>query len=485
MARKRNWRQIAYDNEVKSSTTSATNVKLDPKMSKKSLKLAFKNVVNDPHIKKIIKVGGDVASAIAPFSEKPTVWNGIKAAFMAGRALADNFEIWSHDFFDEEGQWMEPFPRDFTGAIVKVLKKFPYEVMKTATEGNDIHLITLPEGRVGWVVNTKFSWRVDRIYAETDNIIAVRDKIKQLLWEQYDGKPLVLRRNQVTMRSLEEDRIVLEVDDTFKPMTSAIADEYVSYLKRALDAGVFRSVMLYGPPGTGKSTAARTIITNLNLRSFRIRIEDIGSMENNTLFEAIDIFKPEAIILDDFDRAHNQEHLLETLEHFKRHTKLVIATVNHRSSLDEALLRPGRFDELILVKKMDDEVIRAVLGDENMGQYEKMKDWPIAFIQEFIIRRRFMSEEEASKSISELAARVERLSDYDEDDSWAKVRGVKRQTKNPGDPDDVPRQRIQLRSSTMKLRKTPSDLLTVRMARERQGEEDPAGLPLVPELLTE
>jgi adenylate kinase family enzyme len=408
--------------------------------------------MNDPFVKKVIMLGSEIAVAFASYSENPTWWGGIKTAFMTGKALVEQFEVLSYEFFEDENQWIEPFPRDFTGAILKVLKKYPYETLKTSSEGSVIHIVTLDEGRVGWLTNTKFaSFKVNNIYAETSKVDAIREKVKTLLWEQFKGKPLVLRKNIQTLRSYDEDRVVLEIDDAFHPLPSKLADEYTKYLKRAIDGGVNRSVMLYGPPGTGKSTLARTLVNELNLRSFRIRIEDVGGIDNSTLFEAIDIFKPDAIILDDFDRAGGQEQLLETLEHFERNIKLVIATVNRRDNLDEALLRPGRFDELILVKRMDDNVIKKVLG-EHTEVFDKVKDWPIAFIQEYIKRRRFMNKTEAMKSIKELAERVERLGEYDDDRSDAekilanakkaimstkKSKGRKRSVPNPpGDLND-------------------------------------------------
>lgn len=414
----RSWRDIARGPKVSQGDVPD----LDPKLKSKDILVGFKNFVNDPIIKKAVRIGGDIASAIAPFSEEPTMWNGFKAAFIIGKSFIEHFEIYAHDFFDDEEGWVEPFPRDFTGAVLKVLKKYPYETMKTSSEGSVIHLVKLPEGKVGWLTNTKYTtFRVDRIYAEADKVNAIRDKIKFLLWDQFKGKAVVLRRNTTTLRSLSDDRIVLEVDDAFHPLPSALADTYSKYLKRAIDGGVNRAVMLYGPPGTGKSTMARKLVEDLKLRSLRIRIEDVGGLESSTLFEAIDIFKPDAIILDDFDRAGGQEQLLETLEYFTRHIKLLIATVNKRDNLDEALLRPGRFDELLLVKQMDDNVIKNVLGEENLDAFDKVKSWPIAFIQEFVKRRRFMSKTEAMKSIKELAERVERLSEYDEDSDIAKI----------------------------------------------------------------
>ncbi len=398
--------------------------------------LTIKNFINDPSVKKMVLLGSEVFTALQPFAEKPGITSGLKSSFLIGKSIVEHMEIWPHGYFDEEGgNWIEPFSKDFTGAILKVLKKFPYETMKTSDEGTTIHIVNMDVGKVGWLNNTKMrTFKVDRIYAESDKVEVIRTKIEKLLWEQYQGKPLVLRRNSQVLRSFDEDKVVLEIDDTFNPMPSALASEYTTYLKRAIDAEVGRSIMFYGPPGTGKSTVARTLVKSLNLRSLRIRIEDISGIDNGTIFEAVNIFKPEAVILDDFDRAHNQEQLLETLEFFQRHVKLVIATVNNRRNLDQALLRPGRFDELILVKYMDVAVIKSVLGEDNIDVFDTVKEWPIAFIQELIARRRFMSKTEAVKSLTELAQRVREMSEEDDNEdndyqTWAAIKNKKQKRK--------------------------------------------------------
>jgi len=55
-----------------------------------------------------------------------------------------------------------------------------------------------------------------------------------------------------------------------------------------------------------------------------------------------------------------------------------------------------------------------------------VKDWPIAFIQEYVKRRKFMTQSEAEESIRELAMRVKRLDKYEEDDGTMKVLNKKR-----------------------------------------------------------
>jgi GTPase SAR1 family protein len=360
---------------------------------------------NDHKVKSTFSIGHSIITAFQPVLEKPTYWSVAKVAFNVGEILLQNFEIWPEAYF-YEGNWSEPFGNEFSSTIMSVIGHYPFSDIKTMEEGTFIRTIVLDGMKVSWLYcsSTKTP---PRIWVENENIDRFKEEIKDLLWAKHKDKPLVMRINDRTQQ--DEARIIFDIDDAFFPLPSEKASSCSSYLKRCIDANVHRSIMLYGPPGTGKSTLARAIVENLKLRSFRIRIEDMAFISNAMLSQAIALFQPEAIILDDFDRANNQASLLETLEFFQRHVTLVIATVNDRDKLDDALLRPGRFDELIFVECMDESVVKFVLGDFVDG-YNFVKNWPIAFIHEYVKRRTFMSSEEAQKSMTELANRVKKMS---------------------------------------------------------------------------
>lgn len=370
----------------------------------------MKRILSVSKVKRMFNLGSELFGAAGPFLEKPTWWNAGKAAFAMGKVLVEDVEVWADDYFEGD-DWTEPYSADFNQTLLNVLQKFPYDRIKTAEENTFVRICTLPgDIRVGWTYRGRLQ-QVDHIYVETDRLEEAKECIKRLLWEQFKGSSLVMRKNTRMTLASDEPRVVFEIDDAFGTKSSRRATEYAEYLKRPFAEGVSRSVMFYGPPGTGKSTLARTIVELMGLRSFRIRIGDLGGLDNSTLFEAINIFEPDAVILDDFDRAHGQAQLLETLEFFKQRVKLVITTVNNRKSLDEALMRPGRIDELVLIDKMDEEIVKHVLG-EYVDGFELVKEWPISFVEEYVTRRRYMSSEEAAKSVEELTYRVEEMANY-------------------------------------------------------------------------
>lgn len=384
-----------------------------PQMSRDPI-VFVRNFFNVSKVKRAFRLGSDIFNAMQPFIEKQTSLNAVKSAFMVGKVIVDDFEIWPEDFFDVN--WEAPYPSEFNKLILDALSGKSYSVSKTSDESVVVHIVQVNDVKFGYVINTKTKY-VDKIYVEVDKIDKAKEIVKKELWKTLKDDNIVLRHiKRPPSNNSYDTPVSLEPDDAFRPMPSRRADEYSNHLKKCIDAGITRSVMLCGPPGTGKSTMARTIVSNLAMKSLRLRVEDMGHIDPVTVYEAINIFEPDAIILDDFDRLETQISLLETLEFFQRHVKLVIATVNNRNRLDNALLRPGRFDELVQIKQMDEDVVRSVLGEDHLSSFDIVKDWPVAFIQEYVKRRRFMTPEEAEISIKELALRVKKITQGLDDD---------------------------------------------------------------------
>jgi len=375
----------------------------------------FRRYLSISKVKRAFSLGTELFGAATPFLDRPTWWSAARSAFSMGKVLIEDVEVWADDYFGGD-EWTEAYSADFNQTLLHVLQRFPYERIKTAEDNTFVRVCQLPGGlKVGWTYTGRLQ-TVDHIYVQTERLEEARAFIKQLLWQQFEGKSLVMRKNARMMTSGDDSRVIFEVDNAFESKLSRRATELSTELKKPIDAGVSRSIMFYGPPGTGKSTLARTIVELMGLRSFRIRIGDLGGLDNATLFEAIAIFEPDAVILDDFDRASGQAKLLETLEFFQQKVKLVVTTVNNRGALDEALLRPGRIDMLELIDAMDEEVVKHVLG-EYVDGYAIVKDWPIAFISEYVKRRRYMSVEGAAESVKELTKRVEQLAHYRTDNN--------------------------------------------------------------------
>ena len=135
-------------------------------------------------------------------------------------------------------------------------------------------------------------------------------------------------------------------------------------------------VMLYGPPGCGKTLLARATAGECGLPFINVRIEDVmdpylGVSERNLheAFERARANAPCVLFLDELDALAFARHkhggsearrlvdvLLQELDAIGSENDglLVLAATNAPWDVDEAMLRPGRFDRVIFVPPPDE-----------------------------------------------------------------------------------------------------------------------------------
>jgi GTPase SAR1 family protein len=365
---------------------------------------SIRNFLTRGNTLRFFQITSEVATSFIPFMEKPSIINGANTIFSIGKALSTHSEVWADEYF-EASEWTMLFKRDFSSIIIPHLLKFDCTTIKASNESSQIKISKVDGIEIGWIHRQKMQYDTEVYVKDIADYDRAKQLITNILWKEFGGNSIVIRKKKSSEASYNIPRTSFDIDDNVVALPSKKAEEISTTLKKYCEKKINRSIMLYGPPGTGKSTMARKVIADLNMRSLRIRVEDISDFSNSVLKDAISLFKPDAIILDDFDRVDNQSSLFEMLEFFEKTVKVIFATVNEKQRLDIALLRPGRFDELILIDRLDDEVVKKVLG-EYQDAFQKVKDWPIIFIEEYVKRRKVLSKEEAEKSIVELAVRV-------------------------------------------------------------------------------
>ena len=139
---------------------------------------------------------------------------------------------------------------------------------------------------------------------------------------------------------------------------------------RSMDARVPRGILLYGPPGTGKTLIAKAIAGEAKATfiyssgsEFVEKYVGVGAKRVRTIFEKARKEAPSIIFIDEVDAlgakrnadSNNEKdqtlnQLLIELDGFNNTSNvIVIAATNRLDLLDEALLRPGRFDRKIYV----------------------------------------------------------------------------------------------------------------------------------------
>lgn len=180
-----------------------------------------------------------------------------------------------------------------------------------------------------------------------------------------------------------------------------------------LAAGQPRSYLLSGPPGTGKSMLIRWVVAELGLTSLRIDLATLAKLHGygavaiaTSLETLLQLLRPEVLILDDLDRIPVSAGLLAFLETAQRTSRVVIGSVNALAKLMGAALRPGRFDEIIEVERLDPEVLRRLLGPGDGDLFDTLAALPAAYVVEFVKRRDVLGRATALAELDELIARA-------------------------------------------------------------------------------
>jgi cell division protease FtsH len=161
--------------------------------------------------------------------------------------------------------------------------------------------------------------------------------------------------------------------------------EIVDFLKfpgRYVEIGakIPKGVLLVGSPGTGKTLLAKAVAGEADVPFFSVSgssfIEmfvGVGAARVRDLFEQAKKDSPSIIFIDEIDaigksraaagamggndeREQTLNQLLAEMDGFGTETPIIIlAATNRPEVLDQALLRPGRFDRQVLVDKPDFE----------------------------------------------------------------------------------------------------------------------------------
>ncbi|MEM6754122.1 MAG: ATP-dependent zinc metalloprotease FtsH [Cyanobacteria bacterium P01_C01_bin.38] len=160
--------------------------------------------------------------------------------------------------------------------------------------------------------------------------------------------------------------------------------EVVDFLKNPerytqLGAKIPKGVLLVGPPGTGKTLLAKAVageaevpFLNVSGSEFMEMYVGVGAARVRDLFEQAKQLSPSIVFIDELDalgksrsnsgvfassneeREQTLNQMLTQMDGFEANTGIiVIAATNRPEILDEALLRPGRFDRQVVVDRPD------------------------------------------------------------------------------------------------------------------------------------
>ena len=180
-----------------------------------------------------------------------------------------------------------------------------------------------------------------------------------------------------------EDELVEVVDFLRNP------DKY-----RRLGGHIPHGVLLSGPPGTGKTLLARAVAGEANAPFFSMAASEfveaivgVGASRVRDLFKTAKESQPSIVFIDELDaigrsrtsgvagfsggndeREQTLNQILTEMDGFDSSTGvIVIGATNRPDVLDQALLRPGRFDRRVTVNPPDRAGREAILKVHTRG----------------------------------------------------------------------------------------------------------------------
>jgi proteasome-associated ATPase len=145
-----------------------------------------------------------------------------------------------------------------------------------------------------------------------------------------------------------------------------------------------KGILMYGPPGCGKTLLAKAVASEHEMTFFNISVADIlskwvGESERiiKELFRQAKERKPSIVFFDEIEALFTTRGRLDTSGVHKNiigqilaemdgivalEDVYVIGATNRPDLLDPALMRPGRFDEIIEINRPDRKAGDAILG---------------------------------------------------------------------------------------------------------------------------
>jgi SpoVK/Ycf46/Vps4 family AAA+-type ATPase len=154
-------------------------------------------------------------------------------------------------------------------------------------------------------------------------------------------------------------------------------------IAKAFGKSLRGGLLLYGPPGCGKTFIARAIAGELKAHFISVTVSDIldkwlGNSEDNMheVFVRARQLAPAVLFFDEVDAVGGKRsgsnnsamrnvvnQMLQEMDGIGSDNDglFVLAATNHPWDVDNALLRPGRFDRMVLVLPPDEKARDAIL----------------------------------------------------------------------------------------------------------------------------
>ncbi len=275
----------------------------------------------------------------------------------------------------------EEKPADDFHSMLNVPTEAPKLQYRVQFPTNDSNLYTLlKENDVEYKLNTAkdYGW----IYSAVGLLLLV-GFITMLFRGMQQGGSNPMSFGKSRAKLLMDNKVKITFDDVAGiDEERQELEEIVEFLKNSekyvkLGAKIPKGVLLVGAPGTGKTLMAKAVAGEAGVAFFSISGSDfvemfvgVGASRVRDLFEQAKKHQPCIIFIDEIDAVGRQRgagmggghdereqtlnQLLVEMDGFDENTNIIVlAATNRPDILDNALLRPGRFDRQIYVSIPD------------------------------------------------------------------------------------------------------------------------------------
>lgn len=209
-----------------------------------------------------------------------------------------------------------------------------------------------------------------KIITSENNESTIKNNETETMWSQSEIPNVSL--NDVIGLKHAKEAIDMRILNPIK-----YQDLYKAYNKK-----IGGGILLYGLPGTGKTMTAKAIAHEANARFYAVKCSEIvskwfGESERNikNLFDEARKYDRSIIFFDEFESLASKRNgdssamnrivpeLLAQIQGFNESNKMLmlLAATNRPWDIDSAMLRPGRFSELIYVELPDFEARKEII----------------------------------------------------------------------------------------------------------------------------
>ncbi|MEE6209575.1 proteasome-activating nucleotidase [Salarchaeum sp. III] len=221
---------------------------------------------------------------------------------------------------------------------------------------------------------------------EVGDRVAINDSfaVQRVLDDETDARAQSMEVDESPTVEYED---IGGLDEELREVREAVEDPLLN-AEQFEEVGVEppSGVLLHGPPGTGKTMMAKAVANETDATFIKMAGSELvqkfigeGSRLVRDLFDLAEQREPAIIFIDEIDAVASKRtdsktsgdaevqrtmmQLLSEMDGFdERGDVRIIAATNRFDMLDEAILRPGRFDRLIEVPNPDAEARSRILA---------------------------------------------------------------------------------------------------------------------------